>query len=102
MGMKIIADRTINLDETRTIALDTHDIRQAYVLVNEGNEIDVDTLAEYGCAVGEDGKIIVGAPVLESGQELKAVDVFATPSEDVTHEATEVVEEAEPKKGRGK
>ncbi len=102
--MKIIADRTINLDETRTIALDTHDIRQAYVLVNEGNEIDVDTLAEYGCAVGEDGKIIVGAPVLESGQELKAVDVPATPEVEAEPEATEVeaVEEEAPKKGRGK
>ncbi len=99
--MQIIADRTINLDETRTIALDTHDIRQAYVLVNEGNEIDVDTLAEYGCAVGEDGKIIVEAPCYTTPEELEAatavdtaVDTAVAPSEDVTEEA--------PKKGRGK
>lgn len=91
MAEKIIADRTINLDSTQTIALETDDIRQAYVLVNEGNEIDVDKLAAHGCAVGEDGKIIVGAPCYRTQEELDAASSFdhtqVTPVEDVTHQA---------------
>lgn len=98
---KITADRTINLDATQTKALEENDIRQAFVLVSAGNEIDVDRLAEVGCTVGEDGKIIVGEPCYTTMEELEAatvVDAAVTP--EPVQEAPEELEAPvdEPKK----
>lgn len=90
MAEKIIADRCIYLDETKTMGLEEADIRQAHLLVGKGCEIDVNRLAEVACAVGEDGKIIVGAPVVT------ALEPVAEISDESVQVATVVAHDAEP------